>query len=358
MGLPSGFVRAAGFGRFELDGAAYAAHGVNSYPLLQHAAEGRLDAISDILSQAISLGRPLVRALAFCDYGSSPARIRDADAGLREQGLRALDCVLTLAAARGVRLILVLANYWRDFGGAPAILEHLSPRQALPPDAFFTDSRALAAQLDYQNALVSRVNSLTGCRYGDDPTIFAWELINEARCDRSRAQRGHVLARWARCMSEGLRAAGAKQLVAWGGSGYLGQHGEDLQLIAAQGAVDVLTMHFYGITEPSQLRAAGVEAAITKGIREIRKRAAISQKAGLPLLLEELNWKPISGQDGERARVLGAWLRAAHDLGVSCLPWMIGERGRPDYDGYLIRPEHAATWEILHQPARQLPAPV
>jgi hypothetical protein len=34
---------------------------------------------------------------------------------------------------------------------------------------------------NFLTALVTRVNTITGVAYRDDPTIFAWELINEPR---------------------------------------------------------------------------------------------------------------------------------------------------------------------------------
>ena len=30
---------------------------------------------------------------------------------------------------------------------------------------------------------MTRNNSITGVRYGQDPTFFAWDLINEGRCE-------------------------------------------------------------------------------------------------------------------------------------------------------------------------------
>jgi hypothetical protein len=92
----------------------------------------------------------------------------------------------------------------------------------------------------------------------------------------------------------------------------------------------------------SQTRA---EAAIDWGTALLRERASAAHAVGLPLLLEELNWKPAStsDRDSERAQVVGAWLAAARELGVGTLPWMIGELDRMDYDGYLIRPDDEQT---------------
>ena len=44
---------------------------------------------------------------------------------------------------------------------------------------------------------------------------------------------------------------------------------------------------------------------------------------------------------------MGACMRVARTMGVGTLPWMIGERGRTDYDGLLLRPEHRAEWLVM-----------
>jgi endo-1,4-beta-mannosidase len=51
------------------------------------------------------------------DGGDNPARIRDADGAIREEGLAALDAVVAEAGDADVRLLLLLTNNWQDFGG-------------------------------------------------------------------------------------------------------------------------------------------------------------------------------------------------------------------------------------------------
>jgi len=337
-------------GQLQIDGHPFVARGINSYPLLQLMGAGRLDAVDDIFAQAAELGRPLVRTPAFLELGPSPARLRDDQGALREEGLRALDQILASADRHGVRLILILTNNWDDFGGAAAVVNMIAPGEALPKNAFWSDERALRLQLDYQTALVQRVNTINHRMYAEDPTIVAWELANEARCERERTPLlcdDQTLVRWAKRMSDGLHMAGAQQLIAWGGAGYLGDHGEDLRSIASSGAVDVLTLHLYQTSSASAAHPA--EAAIAAGEATLRERARVAAEAQLPLWLEEVNWKPAetSERDGERSRVLSAWLSVADSLGMGTLPWMIGERGRTDHDGYLIRPDDLATTAVL-----------
>lgn len=342
----AGVVRRDALGAFTLDDRPFVPRGIGSYPLLEHAGNGRMDAVHDIFDQAIALGRPLVRTNAFFDGGDNPARIRADDGTLRDDGLAGLDRLLAAAAERGVRLILVLANNWHHYGGAPAVVRMAAPGEGLPKDAFWSDPRVVEAQRSYVQHLVRRTNAVNGRAYAEDPAVFAWELANEARCDDEDWCDAGTLVRWARTMADSIREAGATQLVAWGGSGHRDRHGEDLGRIAVEGGVDVLTLHVYPFARHAlrlDARSAGQRNAlgIRLGVEAIRDRAAVARAHRLPLLVEELGWRNSdrADRDGERAVVIGAWLRAADAEGVGTVPWMIGERGRPDYDQLLIRPE-------------------
>lgn len=346
-----GRIEVAGSG-FGLNGEAVQPHGVGSYPLLQHVGAGELGKVRDVFAQARALGRPLIRTNAFMDGGSNPARIRDADGTLREEGLRALDLLIAEASEARVRLLLVLTNNWPDYGGAPFMVNAFTP--GLPKDAFWSDGTVMREHQTFLRRLVERTNSVNGVPYAEEPAVFAWELANEARCDTPGFCDSETLVRWARVMSEELRQAGALQPIAWGGSGYVGRYGEDLRLLAADGAVDILTVHIYPESHKPSLRrlpvGLRVPLVVGLGLERMHEALRVSRQFDLPLLLEEFGWRPphnARDQDAERAQVYEAWLAMAHAEGIATLPWMIAEQGREDYDGFLIRPEHEYTWAAL-----------
>lgn len=361
MSRPSPFVRVAD-GEFLRPGAAptpFVPRGVGSYPLLEHVARGRREQVHDVFDQALALGRPIIRTHAVIDGGNSPGRLRNDDGSVHEPGFEVLDELLALAAKRGISLVLPVANNWHDYGGAPAVVRMFAPGR--DKDAFFDDPRCIRAQTDLIHRLISRVNPLTGVRYGEDPTVFAWELCNEARLERhswparllSKRHPGRTLATWALAMRAAFDTAGARQPVGWGGSGYRGEKGEDMEAVLAEGAVDFATLHLYPFTShPALLRVKSwsdrASDAIAVGTELLRDRASLARAHGVPLLVEEFGWKTGAHtlQD-ERVQIMRGWLRAANALGVGMLPWMIGERGRQDYDGLLLRPEHEAVFALL-----------
>ena len=344
-------------GKFLIDGTPFLPQGLNSYPLLQHIGEGNTDKVLDIFDQAQRMGRPFVRTNAFMDGGENPARIRDWDGTIREQGLEALDVLLDLAGKQGIRLLLVLTNNWRDYGGAQAVVDAVAPGENLPKDAFWSEKRAVSAQIAYVQTIVSRVNGQNGRKFGEDPAVFGWVLANEPRCEhRDWCDGDRTLVEWARHMADALRAGGATQPIAWGGAGYLGKYGENLEAIAKDGAVDILTLHFYPEISHPTLYNLGFEErvsrAISIGAETMANRAALAERENMPLIVEEFGWRPPpSGTDAERDReralVYNGWLRAALRLNIPVFPWMIGESARPDYDGFLIREDHLETVDAI-----------
>ena len=50
-------------------------------------------------------------------------------------------------------------------------------------DPFFTDPDVKQLFRDHIDAMTNRRNTINNRLYKDDPTIFAWDLMNEPRCD-------------------------------------------------------------------------------------------------------------------------------------------------------------------------------
>lgn len=326
-------------GRFTVGGVPFVPQGVNAYSLLLLAGQNRMDDVRQVFEQAHALRRPLIRTNAFFDGGTNVARMRNDDATLHEPGLVGLDRLLAAAAAANVRLVLTLTNNWHDFGGAHAVLRAVAPTEHLPKDAFWTDPRAIHAQRMYIDALVQRINTVNGRAYRKDPTIFAWELANEARCESGPTS---ILTNWARTMSVQLRVSGAEQLVSWGGMGYRNSYGENAELLMQDGAIDVFTLHLYPLhrfrTQSERAHRSRAQLAALLGAARIREAARIARKHRSALLIEEFGWAPrTSDPDTERATVYTHWLRAADDEKIGTLPWMIGESARMDNDGFLLR---------------------
>lgn len=69
-----------------------------------------------VLDAATAAGLTVIRTWAFCD-GPQWNALQPSPGVLDERVFRSLDWLLAEAAARGLRLLLVFTNYWRDYGG-------------------------------------------------------------------------------------------------------------------------------------------------------------------------------------------------------------------------------------------------
>jgi hypothetical protein len=189
------------------------------------------------------------------------------------------DYVIKAAGEHGIRLIIPLVNHWSDmdavhngigqnsFGGMSQYLEWCN--QAITPTPggriinktrFYTDPCTRTLFQNYIAYILNRQNKFTGLRYKDDPTILAWELANEPRCQPDDAcpdgPSKDTIYNWATVMSAFIKQHDANHLVAMGDEGlfnrlsdpdpfYKGDFGVDWERNLGIPGIDFGTVHMY-----------------------------------------------------------------------------------------------------------------
>lgn len=260
---------------FELDGQPFCFVGSNNY-YLAYKAHPMVD---DVLASAQGMGIRVMRIWGFIDRGSldnTAVPAVDTDSGIKDgfwfqywdpvakkpayndgaNGLVGLDYALAKAEQTNVKIVIVLTNNWKDFGGMDqynAWYGHTAHHE------FYTSADTKQAYKDWVSHLISRKNTITGRLYRDDPTIFAWELGNEPRCKGSGAASpgwtNSTIVDWAGEMSRYIKSLDPNHMVAVGDEGFMnggGEHwtykandGVDHQALTALPAVDYGTFHMY-----------------------------------------------------------------------------------------------------------------
>ena len=245
-----------------------------------------------VFSKAAAMGMKVVRIWAF---GEAPQRaIPDWEAKryftlspgkYDEANLKNLDRVVATARKNGLRLILALANNWTDFGGAPQWAAYFGFKEK---NDFFDKPEVQKAFRDYIAHLVNRVNTVTGLKYKDDPTIFAWDLMNEPRYERDPS--GKFLSKWVDETAGYLKSLGIKQLVTTGSEGARasgGTHysGSDFVKVHQSPNIDFATMHLYPYFSDNRWSLETTEALIQaycKDANEALKKPVVMEEFGLP----------------------------------------------------------------------------
>ena len=92
-----------------------------------------------------------------------------------ERSFQALDEVLAAANRSGVRLILPLVDNWPWMGGRAEYARW----RGKSPDDFWTDPQLISDFEQTIRFILTRTNTVTGVRYGDDKAILCWETGNE-----------------------------------------------------------------------------------------------------------------------------------------------------------------------------------
>ena len=326
--------------KFSLGGAEFPVTGVNCYFLAYCSPESAQKA----MATAKEMGANAIRSWAFADTAEACGGacqylengvIRYDDG---PNGLQRLDGVIQTAERLGLKLILPLVNHWKDFGGMPLYLRWLNVDGEVKKFYELLDARL--AYRNWVQHVLTRRNSLTGRLYADEPSIMAWELTNEARCDGNR----DLLLDWVHEMASFVKQLDSKHLLALGDEGFLhqrysmtnkgqlydGRHGTDFAAILDIPEIDFGGYHFY----PQDW---GHENDLEFGEQWVKDHAAVGRHAGKPVLMEEYGLKiggAVVPDHATRNAWFARWLKVVRDSGTAgSLLWMLGGR-EEDTCGY------------------------
>ncbi|ESQ54425.1 hypothetical protein EUTSA_v10025261mg [Eutrema salsugineum] len=216
-----GFVKRNGT-QFVVDGKALYVNGWNSYWFMDHAVnEHSRYRVSEMLEAGAKMGLTVCRTWAFNDGGYNALQISPGH--FDERVFQALDHVIAEARKHDVRLLLSLVNNLQAYGGKSQYVKWAWQEGvglSSSNDSFFFDPSIRKYFKNYLTALLTRKNSVTGIEYRNDPTIFAWELINEPRCSSDVS--GDTLQEWIDEMTGFIKSIDDKHLLTVGLEGFYG----------------------------------------------------------------------------------------------------------------------------------------
>ena len=283
----TGLVRRSGRS-LTLNGHPLYVHGVNQYHLFYKPPE----MVDEVLRHAVWFGgNTYVRTWAFCNGVSAEGfcfqpqpRVYD------ETTFRKLDFVLARANHYELRVVLPLVNNWDDFGGMNQYVAWCGVTSG-GHDAFYTNACAKQLYKDYVRHVLSRVNTITGVPYKNDPAILAWQLANEPSCESDPT--GNTLHAWIQEMAAYVKSLDPNHLVSTGEEGWYTSKGSDWRHNGSKGAdflrdsavtdVDIASFNLY--PEPYALDEPGAVGWIDEHVHDAHD---VVHK---PVLLGEFGWR-------------------------------------------------------------------
>lgn len=245
-----GFVTRNG-STLELNGRPFRFAGTNLYWLGLDENVGGVDyptyfRIRDAIDTAKAMGMTVIRSHMLTSTGNPLSLLPSQEAGFNEAAFRTIDYAMAYAGRAGIRLILPLTDNWAYYHGGHA---DFTEPYGLPESAFYSDPRVIADYQAYVAHVMNHVNTLTGKRYADDPTVLAWELGNEME---------GMTPDWIATMTAAFHAGAPRQLIAAGR-----RFDIDPDTLAATG-VDIVDVHYYPPTAAKVRADAATVAASGK----------------------------------------------------------------------------------------------
>ncbi len=288
--------------RFCLDGEEYYFAGANAYDLFTFGS-GSGDTETEYMDKA----RIDAHFARMRDDGVDVVRLwmfshedwhgfEKAEGVYNEQQFAQFDYIIESARTHGLRLMPVFENYWEAYGGIDTRLrwEGLSGGQPARA-AFFDKKRCPGCFTSYKNYVsyaLNRTNHYSGVKYKDDPTIFAWDLMNEPRYEAQNPEEdveGTTLRAWVDEMGAFIKKIDPNHLLGAGIEGHGTQYGfggdEGNPFVHLQQSpyLDFTSAHPYPTEHWADLTLEETKKLIRAWIRDSH------DKVGKPFFMGEFN---------------------------------------------------------------------
>ena len=262
--VPEGFVYADGT-HFMCDGVPFYFAGCNSYDMFTLGDDSSKDSNEDIenkymykdqidsrMQQMEDNGVTVLRTWGFSNetwhgFELAPGEYNEAEFML-------FDYIMYSAQEHNIRVIITLENYWEAYGGIDKKLSWagLTGGSHANRAQYFSNETCKQWYKDYAKHFAERTNYFTGVQYKDDPTIFAWDLMNEPRYqDACEDSTGLTLRAWVDEMGEYIKSVDPNHMVYAGLEGhglkygFGGDEGNPFVYIQQSPYIDFCSAHPY-----------------------------------------------------------------------------------------------------------------
>ncbi|KAK9806092.1 hypothetical protein WJX72_001044 [[Myrmecia] bisecta] len=168
--------------------------------------------VRKFMDDAVANGFNVMRAWAHTV--SSAYALQYAPGQYNENVFQGLDYALDQARQHGLKVVLSFVNNWPGAGGIDEYVSWSGTAKA--HEDFFSDANCRQLYKNHVNTIINRVNAINGRRYRDDPTIMAWNLVNEPRCYRCP----DALQAFIQEMSAYVKSLGTNHLLTIGEEGF------------------------------------------------------------------------------------------------------------------------------------------
>ncbi|KAG8089241.1 hypothetical protein GUJ93_ZPchr0011g27305 [Zizania palustris] len=292
--------------------------------------------------------------------------------------VEALDFVVSEARHHNMRLILSLCNNWEDYGGKAQYVRwgKEAGLDLTSEDDFFSDPTIRSYYQAFVKAVVTRINTITNEAYSGDPTILAWELINEPRCPSDPS--GDTLQAWIEEMASYVKSIDPVHLVEVGLEGFYGPSTPELLTVNPDDysghagtdfirnhqalGIDLASVHIYSDTWlPHSIKENHLQFVNTWMQQHIDDAANL---LGMPVLIGEFGLSLKDGTFGKEFRedfmetvyriFLSSWKGGV--VGGGCLLWQLFPEGAEHMDdGYAVfLAKSPSTLSLLSNHSRNL----